>query len=339
MSERPHSPAPRDRLAAHLIWEGVLVVIVIALLVVLLATGPEGRSGDMLAGLISRTGYYGLVAAGFALSLRTGTPNLAVGALAIATGSIGAHLARDAQWPPIAAMAVAVILVTIGGAVIGLLTGALSVPAWAVTFGAAFVILGLVLATAGPGVVPLRAAPPPGVLWFVLFLLVSVGGALLWRLPAVREALSAARTSGEPGRWAGLRAGLGALVGITASSLLAAIGGVGFTTTLAASSPAAGDTLTLAAVAAVLIGGASIFGRRAGIAGTVLGVLVVQLAQTILTLLGVEAAVATLVNGVLLIIGLGVSRLLESVSTGLESPAAPPLSSPLPRDMPPPRTP
>lgn len=323
MNPEPSSPAPPDRLVPHLIWEAVLAVIVVALLVVLLLVAPAGAFGTSLANLVQQAGYTGLIATGFAFSLRTGAPNLAVGALAVATGAIGAQLVATAQWPVIAAMAVGVVVVTIIGAVIGLVAGVLSVPAWAVTFGAGFVVIGIVLATSGPVIVPLRlGAAPPGALWFVLFLLVSLGGAFLWRVPAVRGALGGGRTDGDPGRWAGWHAGLGVLAGITVSSLLAAIGGAGFTLRLAASSPTAGDTLTLAAVAAVLLGGASIFGRRAGIAGTVLGLLVVQLVQLVLTLLNTQAAVISLVTGLLLIVGLGASRLLESVTNSMGAPRA-----------------
>jgi len=315
--------APPDRLPVHLIWEGVLAVIVVVLLVALFAVAPGGAFGATLANVVQQAGYTGLVAAGFALSLRAGAPNLAVGALGVAAGAIGAHLVATAQWPVAAAMAVGVLAVTVIGAVIGLVAGALSVPAWAVTFGAAFVVLGTVLASSGPVLVPLRlGAPLPGAVWFVLFLLVSLGGAALWRVPAVRAL--AVRTDGDPGRWAGWRAALAVFAALTGSSLLAAIGGVGLTLRLAASSPTAGDTLTLAAVAAVLLGGTSVFGRRAGIAGTVLGVLAVELVQTLLTLLNTQAAVISLVTGLLLIAGLGVSRLLESVTNALGSPAAAP---------------
>lgn len=319
MNPEPSSPTPPDRLVPHLIWEAVLAVIVVVLLVALLVVGPGGGFGATLGTLVQQAGYGGLVASGFALSLRTGTPNLAVGALGVAAGAVGAHLVATAQWPVLVAMAVGVVVVTVIGAVIGVVAGALSVPGWAVTFGAGFVVLGVVLATSGPVLVPLRlAAPVPGAVWFVLFLLVSLGGAFLWRVPAVRTALSASRTTGDPGRWAGWPAALGAVAGITGSSLLAGLGGVGLTLRIAASSPTAGDTLTLAAVAAALLGGASVFGRRAGIAGTVLGVLVVQLVQLILTLLNTQSAVVSLVTGLLLIAGLGASRLVESVANTLK---------------------
>jgi hypothetical protein len=66
------SAAASDRLAVHLIWEGVLLVIGGVLVGLALASTPEAH----LADVVRPAGYIGLVAAGLALSLRTGTPNL-----------------------------------------------------------------------------------------------------------------------------------------------------------------------------------------------------------------------------------------------------------------------
>jgi hypothetical protein len=94
-----------------------------------------------------------------------------------------------------------------------------------------------------------------------------------WLVPGVRTTLSATRNAREPGRWAGLPAGLGALAGLTGSSLLAGAGGVSMAIYLGAGDPSSGGiNLTLTSLAAVLVGGVSVFGRRAGVLGTVLGV-------------------------------------------------------------------
>lgn len=323
----PHPPPapPPDRLLPHLIWEAVLAIIAILLVVAFLIVAPSHAAGGALENLIDQVGYSGLVAAGVPFSLRTGTPNLAVGALATAAAAIGAHLAGTAQWPVLAGMAVGVVVATIAGALIGLVTGLLSMPAWAVTLGAASIVTGITLSASREVFAPVRIdSAPPDALWLVLFLVVSLGGAFVWRVPGVRSALSASRTDGDPGRWAGWRAAVGAVAGLTVSSLLAALGGVAFAFHLGASEPSTAESLTLTAVAAALLGGASVFGRRAGIAGTVLAVLVVQLVRTTLTLLDVTATITYLVIGLLLVAGLAAGRLLESVTNSLGSRAVPP---------------
>jgi ribose/xylose/arabinose/galactoside ABC-type transport system permease subunit len=261
----------------------------------------------------------GLIAAGLALSLRTGTPNLAVGSIAAATGVVGTHLASTDGWSLWTAMAAAVALAAATGFVAGLIVGGLSVPAWAVTLAVALLAQAAALAISGGQPVVLHGISSyPATLWLAVFAAVSIGGGALWLVPGVRTALSATRHAGDPGRRAGLPAGLGALAGLTGSSLLAGLGGVSLATYLQVSEPSSdGINLTLLALAAVLVGGVSVFGRRAGVFGTVLGVLI---AQTLVFLLNVHAVSLYWLDaaiGGLAIVGLFVNRVMESITDTL----------------------
>ncbi|MED7925908.1 ABC transporter permease [Nonomuraea sp. LP-02] len=62
-------------------------------------------------------------------------------------------------------------------------------------------------------------------------------------------------------------------------------------------------------IAAVVLGGASIFGGRGSVLGTVLGVLLIQVINNSLTLAGVPSAWQRTAVGVLLVIGVGVQAL------------------------------
>jgi ribose/xylose/arabinose/galactoside ABC-type transport system permease subunit len=307
---RAASPEPRDRPLVHLIWEGVLLVVAVALLAVISVTTP----GRNLVNVLGQAGYVGLAATALAFSLRTGTPNLAVGPIAGLTGGITAVLMTE-DWPVPAAMAVALAVAVAIGAVLGVLVAALSVPAWAATLGAGTVLTSAFLAFSGTGsvIIARHGVDFPAVVWLGLFLVISIGGGLLWLLPRVRRTLSATRHAGEPGRWAGARAALGAVIGIAGSSLLAALAGIAELLRLQAASPVSGQFLTITALAAVLLGGVSVFGRRAGVAGTALGVMIVVMAQNLLVIHGAASYVTQLFLGAVIIVGLGVTRLLESL--------------------------
>jgi simple sugar transport system permease protein len=62
-------------------------------------------------------------------------------------------------------------------------------------------------------------------------------------------------------------------------------------------------------IAAVVLGGASIFGGRGSVLGTVLGVLLVQLINNSLILVGIPTAWQRAAVGVLLIVGVGIQAL------------------------------
>lgn len=322
----PEQPSPeRDRVSVHLLWEGVLGLVTIVLVLGLLTLTPERN----LTNVVNQAGYLGLAATGFAFSLRTGSPNLAVGSIVSFTGVLGAHLATDEQWGKPAALIVAVLLSTIIGFVLGALVAALSVPAWAVTLGAAAILQASAFAITGYQAIPISFdGEYPTALWFVLFIVISVGGGLLWLVPAVREPLSSLRRTGDPGTWAGLRPGLGAVAGLTGSSFLAGLAGIPLIMRLNAATNTSGQDITALAFAAVLLGGASVFGRRAGILGTFLGVMIVAIIQNVIVYNAISPWVSNLITGLMILAGLMVSRGLESLTTTFNRPrptALPPM--------------
>jgi ribose/xylose/arabinose/galactoside ABC-type transport system permease subunit len=312
----------RDRLAVHLIWEAFLGLVAIVLVGVLLATEP----GQAMTNVLRQAGAVGLMAAGLSLSLRTGTPNLAVGALAAFSGGLGAHLAAESGWSVAVAMTAGV-AATVGiGVLLGVLTGALSVPGWAVTLGAATILeAGLIGLSDGRATFARISGEYPTGTWFGLFLFVSIGGGVLWLIPGLRRRLGAVRRPGEPGRWAGIWPGIGALVGLTGSSLLAGLGGVAQLSLVRIADPAAGQFFLFLALAAVLLGGTSVFGRRAGVTGTVSAVLIILIVRMMFLIHAVPGWETNLFVGLMVVLGLCVSRGLESVTNALNAPRRPPI--------------
>jgi ribose/xylose/arabinose/galactoside ABC-type transport system permease subunit len=275
--------------------------------------------GAHFANILHPVAYSGLVVTGLALSLRTATPNLAVGSIAGLAGVLFAHLATSDRWSWWAAGIATVALCAVAGLIMGLVTAALSVPAWAVTIAATvlFESAALGVSHAEPVALHLTGAYPTA-LWVTIFAVVSIGGGALWLVPALRRTLSATRNAAEPSRWAGLPAGLGAVVGLTGSSLLAGAGGLSLAIYAGVGDPAAaGIDLTVMAFAAVLIGGVSIFGRRAGVLGTVLGVFLVQTVLFLMNAHAVSLAWVDVPIGGLALLGLGVSRAIESISEAI----------------------
>jgi hypothetical protein len=131
-------------------------------------------------------------------------------------------------------------------------------------------------------------------------------------MPAVRRRLSANRpAAGEAGAFSGARF-VGALVGVLGSSVLAAVAGVVLTMQLQSAS-IADNGLTVAALAAALLAGVSPFGRRAGILGVVLAVVVVDFARRLILLENGGSWVVILVEGLCGLVGLLVVWVLELV--------------------------
>jgi len=309
----PPGPAPaRSRaLLAHLGWEVILLVLVLLTAVVVAATGTLFRGAIPWNNLATA----GLLASAFALSLRTATPNLAVGAIAALSGATYAKLAQN-DVTGILAGILAVLVAVLLGVVIALVAGLTSAPAWAVTLGGMAIAQAIVFALLDAQTVPTGGSPSGtgrAILWMLLFAAVSVGGGVLWQVPAVRGALGANRVQDDPVRFRAAKL-TGALVGIGGSSLLAGLSGVVLVSYIGFAAPNTGDNL-LVAVGATLLGGVSAFGGRGGIAGTLLATALLVFANH--GLLQTEAprwVVFYLPVAIAILLGVLVSRLIESLS-------------------------
>lgn len=311
--EAPEAPEARDRLLVHVIWEVLLAMAAAGLVLANLAQAPAQH----LTQLLGSAAVVGLLATGLSLSLRTAAPNLAVGVIAGGTATLTARLIREG-WPDGAAMATGIGAALAAGVLLGLLVMLLSVPAWALTLGVAAVLPAAAAAVTDGTPVPAGIGGYPAVQAFVAFAAVSMIGGALWLIPGVRRALGGLRREGDPGRWPGLRAGLGALVGLAGSSLLAGVAGIADLTRLQVAAPLTDHIVPAAALAAVLLGGVSVFGRRAGIFGTLLGVVIVVSAQELLTLQNAPGWIVQLFAGGMVVVGLVVTRLIEGLHAVLD---------------------
>ncbi|MGI5241456.1 hypothetical protein [Dactylosporangium sp. CA-139066] len=295
-------PRPLRELLPNLIWEAVLLLIAIGVTIALYTVNDNvfGRGAAW-----STLSWMGFAAVGLALSFRTGTPNLAVGQLVSLTGWVYASSGS---------MLLAVLAALGFGLVAGLLAGLTGLPAWAVTFAGGMVVQALLVSQARNGTVRVEdySRPESYWIWAIAFALVSIAGAVVFAIPAVRRFLSANRADGgEAGAFSGAKL-VGALVGITGSSLLAAVAGLLQTRYLGAAVPY--DTgLLVFAFGAVLLGAVSPFGRRAGILGVVLGTVVVDFLYQIVQLKGGGAWVPVLIAGICALVGLLVIWLIELI--------------------------
>src|SRR5262249_4735576 len=119
-------------------------------------------------------------------------------------------------------------------------------------------------------------------------------------------------------RQASLRAGINVSRNTIAlyilSALSAGIGGILYTPRFTAGAPQAGETLLLDSIAAVVIGGASLFGGSGTITGTVIGALIIAVIQYGLVFVNVEPFWQFVAVGVVIIISVLVDQTQKQLS-------------------------
>ncbi|MBO0993121.1 ABC transporter permease [Bacillus sp. SD088] len=86
------------------------------------------------------------------------------------------------------------------------------------------------------------------------------------------------------------------------AGVAAAIGGLLLTARLESAGPSAGTGIELTVIAAVVIGGTSLFGGQGNILGTILGVILLSLVSNAINLLGVPPAWDALVTGSVILV-------------------------------------
>jgi simple sugar transport system permease protein/D-xylose transport system permease protein len=145
---------------------------------------------------------------------------------------------------------------------------------------------------------------------FLLFLLLVVAANFLLTRTRWGRAVYAVGGAGVGARRAGIRVNRIYLSAFAACSTLAALGGLLLAARLAAAnqSTGGGDT-NLNAIAAAVIGGASLFGGRGTAYAALLGVVVIQSISSGLTLLNLDSSVRFMVTGVVLVLAVIVDSL------------------------------
>lgn len=317
----------RDRVWVHFVWEAVLLVLVIGLAVAVWVSTGHSPVDDRFFAI---AGALGLVAVGFALSLRAAVPNLAVGVIAASAGGLCALLSADYGWGFWPALVATLGAGLLAGVVLAVIVVGLSVPAWPASLGLSIATFGLAIGIAeGRRVgarVPGLPFVPPGWLVFAVFVVLSVVGGAIWLIPAVRRTLSGTRRAADPARYGGWGAAVGGTLALVGSTMLATVGGI--VAMMQTRAVFLVDNTTYLALAGVLLGGVSVFGRRAGVAGTVLGVLFVLLLQRLALLNGIGVGWLNMLTGIMIIMGLVVSRGLEAVGRKRPADVRPPASMP-----------
>jgi ribose transport system permease protein len=112
--------------------------------------------------------------------------------------------------------------------------------------------------------------------------------------------------------YSGIDTGRVKIMTLTAAGLCAAIAGVLYMGRLGVARPGMGGGIELAVIAAVIIGGTSLFGGRGTILGTVLGALLISVIDNGIILLGYGQSWQQLIRGIVIIVAGAVRSRNES---------------------------
>lgn len=305
------APAGTRRLWKTLELRMLALALAIALALSLLS--PHFLTQANIFNLLDQSVVIGLVAIGMTFVILTGGIDLSVGSVAGLTGIV---LGLALQSLPIPlAIAVAVL----AGAGIGLVSGTLvacfGLAPFVVTLGVMAIARSQAFLLSGQTVVSRIPEPLSDIVFAsflgipanVLFLLAMYALAWLYLHRAKGgRTLYAIGSNKEAARAAGLSVLWYSILPYAVSGAFSAIAVTFSVAQLRSADPLAGNLWELDAIAAVVIGGASLFGGRGSIVGTLIGVFIMVMIRNGLNLLGVSpfwqgSAIGTIIIAALLI--------------------------------------
>jgi ribose transport system permease protein len=288
---------------------GGLIVLLVLFGAMTLAS-DEFLTADNMANLARQVAIFGIIAVGQLLVILTAGIDLSVGSVLGLTGCVTAQLLVEGMPVPLAI--VVGLFVGIG---LGLFNGSLvaygKLPPFIVTLGMLGIARGLVLVlTDASTVQPLPDSfgniangdfiGLPNLLW--MFAVVVAVTAFVLRRTVFGRYIYAVGSNPESARLSGVPV-TAVLVSVYAiAGLLAAVGGILFASRLNAGIPTAGTGYELNAIAACVIGGASLFGAKGGAFGAAAGALIVATLNNGGNLLAVNAFYLQIIIGALILI-------------------------------------
>jgi inositol transport system permease protein len=318
------TPARKFDFVGFLEKYGVLLFLVV--LILLFATqNPRFLSARNVSNILTEVSIYGIMAVGMTCVILTGGVDLAVGSLLAFAGMCAASVVVMLGGTFPLSWLVALLVACAVGTAVGYLHGKtvtkLNVPPFIVTLGGMTIWRGLtlILNDGGPisgfdesirwwGRGDVFGIPVP----VLVFALVSGIGYITLRYTRYGRSIYAVGGNPEAARLSGLNVKRILVSVYVIVGLLAGLSGFLLMARLGSAEAVAGISYELRVIAAVVIGGTSLFGGLGGVGGTIIGSLLLGVLLNGLVMLNVSAYYQQVVIGVIIVIAVAFDTYAKS---------------------------
>jgi len=300
-----------------------LVLALIALVIILSAMSDRFLTQSNIINVLRQISINAIIAAGMTVVIIGRGIDLSVGSLLALTGVVGASLAVGGL-PAGVAIAAALGLGLAMGVFNGAFVAYAGIAPFIVTLAGLTIFRGMALAfTDGR---PVSGLPPafmtigygsflglPVPIWIMLGFLILTH--VILRYTALGRAIYAIGGNEEAARLSGIPVRRVVLFTFAYSGLAAALASMVLTGRLNSAQPSAGVMFELDAIAAVVVGGTSLFGGKGGVFGTLVGALIIGVINNGMNLLNVPSFYQQIVKGGVILTALLIERLASARRT------------------------
>ena len=283
--------------------------------------GPVFLTQANIINVIRQVSVVGIMAVGLTYVIMVAEIDLGVGSILAVCGMLAAVLQRLE-----AGLFLSVSLPLLVGALTGVLVGVLvtrgRVPSFVATLGVLASYRGVALLISGqpitgigqdfrfigagvlgdvPWLAPvpfINIIPVPVVIFAAV---VVIGAVVLGRFPFGRH-VAAVGDNVEAARLAGIRVGRIKIAVFVISGVCAAVSALILTARLNSGQPLAGTSIELDVIAAVVVGGTSLYGGRGSVVGSIIGAMLIGVLSNGLTLMAVSPHWQPVIKGVVIVL-------------------------------------
>ena len=289
--------------------EGTLLAILIFLAIFLSFSSQFFLTIENITNLVRHTSIVGVVAIGMTFVIISGGIDLSVGSVLGFSGMTAAILMRDGY-----NIYFAIIAGILSGTVVGVVNGIIihkgKVPPFIATMGSMIVVRGVIMLISDARMVSglpreftnfsqssLFGMPNLFVIWLLVMLLAN----FLAKRSLFGRNIHAIGSNVEASRLSGIKIQSNIIKVYAFCALMASIAGIMMTSRLASGVPTGGDGFELDAIAAAVIGGASLSGAEGTVLGTVLGAFIMAMLRNGGTLMGINPFLLRIAIGSILV--------------------------------------
>lgn len=306
------------RSAGDFIREYFVYIALVVLIIFFSIASPFFLTGQNFANIGRQTAIVSIIAVGMTLVIINAQIDLSVGSVFALCGMASAlamqYISNFWVLGALAAIAVGIVF----GFINGIITVQLGVPSFLVTLGMLGVARGIALLITDTRPVLITNPQyfsifgdsnvlgiPIAIIWTIV--IVAIGVVVLHRSVFGQRVFA---TGGNPtaARFTGVNTKRTVILSFVITGALVGIASLLFTGIAHAARPDLGVGLELDVIAAVILGGVSLFGGRGTIIGALVGSLIIGIMNNGLVLMGVSSSVQQIIKGIIIIAAVSLSK-------------------------------
>lgn len=307
---------PIEKKKRALPGEMMILIILIAMFIVLSIASNKFMTWDNMTNLMKQTSINGVVAIGMTFVIISSGIDLSVGAIVGFSGILSSML-MVGGW----GIAPSVLVAIVASAGVGVANGVLvhdgKVPPFIATLGTMTIVRGVIMLITDARMISgmpddfinfatstILGIPALAIIWIVAIIIAI----LILKFTVFGRNVYSIGSNEEATRLSGVNIRLNIYGIYLVSALCSAVAGIMLASRVGNGLPKGGDGYELDAIAASVVGGASLSGGEGSIVGTVIGALIMQTLRNGGNLLGVNSFILEICIGSLIIVAVLIDK-------------------------------